>query len=142
MAGFGSIKGLIREHDFIIMDQLSHNCLQEGAMAATRNIQKFEHLNQDAMVELLRKTREKQPEGAILVITEGLFSMDSDSPDLNFYQKITKQYNAFLLIDCAHDFGHLGATGKGIYYPMQECGKCKTYRIYQMLFWLELAVNV
>jgi len=96
------------------MDQLSHNCLQEGAMAATRNIQKFEHLNQNAMMELLRKTREKEPDGAILVITEGLFSMDSDSPDLNFYQKITKQYNAFLLIDCAHDFGHLGAKGRGI----------------------------
>jgi glycine C-acetyltransferase len=41
MAGFGVIKGLIREHDFIIMDQLSHNCLQEGSNAATKNIKKF-----------------------------------------------------------------------------------------------------
>jgi glycine C-acetyltransferase len=39
--------------------------------------------------------------------------MDADSPDLVFYQKIAKQYNAFLLIDCAHDFGHLGEKGKG-----------------------------
>lgn len=90
MAGFGVIKGLIREHDFIIMDQLSHNCLQEGALAATSNIQKFKHLNQDGMVELLKKTRAQNPDSAILVITEGLFSMDSDSPDLVFYQKVTK----------------------------------------------------
>lgn len=41
--------------------------------------------------------------------------MDSDSPDLNFYQKITKKYNAFLLIDCAHDFGHLGLKGRGMW---------------------------
>ena len=41
MAGFGVIKGLIRENDFIIMDSISHNCLQEGSMAATKNIKKF-----------------------------------------------------------------------------------------------------
>jgi glycine C-acetyltransferase len=115
MAGFGVIKGLVREHDFIIMDQLSHNCLQEGSNAATKNIKKFEHLNQNAMVELLKQTRATNPDSAILVITEGLFSMDSDSPDLNFYQKITKQYDAFLLIDCAHDFGHIGEKGRGFW---------------------------
>lgn len=115
MAGYGVIKGLIREYDFIIMDQLSHNCLQEGSNAATKNIKKFEHLNQNAMVELLKETRKGNPDSAILVVTEGLFSMDSDSPDLNFYQKITKEYGAFLLIDCAHDFGHLGAKGRGMW---------------------------
>ena len=49
MAGFGAIKGLVREGDFIIMDQISHNCLQEGAFAATKNVRRFEHLNQQAM---------------------------------------------------------------------------------------------
>jgi glycine C-acetyltransferase len=115
MAGFGVIKGLIREYDFIIMDQLSHNCLQEGSNAATKNIKKFEHLNQQAMVDLLKDTRAKNPDSAILVITEGLFSMDSDSPDLNFYQKVTKEQDAFLLIDCAHDFGHIGEKGRGFW---------------------------
>jgi len=41
MAGYGVIKGLIREYDFVILDQLSHNCLQEGINAATKNIKKF-----------------------------------------------------------------------------------------------------
>jgi glycine C-acetyltransferase len=62
---------------------------------------------------MLKKTRENDPDNAIMVVTEGLFSMDSDSPDLNSYQKICKKYNAYLLIDCAHDFGHMGETGKG-----------------------------
>lgn len=39
------------------MDQLSHNCLQEGAYAATKNVTKFQHLNHQAMVEILQKTR-------------------------------------------------------------------------------------
>jgi glycine C-acetyltransferase len=115
MAGFGVIKGLVRPNDFIIMDHLSHNCLQEGANAATKNIKKFQHLNQVAMLEILAETRKQNPDSAILVVTEGLFSMDSDSPDLNFYQKATKEHNAFLLVDCAHDFGHLGERGRGVW---------------------------
>ncbi len=41
LAGFGVIKSLVKDQDHVIMDRLSHNCLQEGAMAATKNIHKF-----------------------------------------------------------------------------------------------------
>lgn len=69
LAGFGAIKALIREKDHVIMDQLSHNCLQEGSNAATKNVHKFRHLDHKAMVEVLRKTRENDKENAILVVT-------------------------------------------------------------------------
>jgi glycine C-acetyltransferase len=90
------------------MDQLSHNCLIEGANAATKNITRFEHLNHEALIAALKKTREQDPDNAILVITEGLFSMDADTPDLNLTQEVCKQYGAFMLLDCAHDFGCMG----------------------------------
>lgn len=134
MAGFGVIKALIRPSDHVIMDYVSHNCLQEGAISATKNIKKFAHLDQAEMLTMLKETREKDPHNAILVITEGLFSMDADYPDLVFYQKVTKQYNAYLLIDCAHDFGHLGATGKGTTLLSQEHGKCKDSLTFQTWF--------
>jgi len=67
------------------------------------------------MVEALIKTRESDPDNAILVVTEGLFSMDSDTPDIVETQKICKKYNAFLLIDCAHDLGCMGEGGKGMW---------------------------
>lgn len=60
------------------------------------------------MEKMLKEVRAKDPNNAILVVTEGLFSMDSDSPDLKAYQRICKLNNAYLLIDCAHDFGHIG----------------------------------
>lgn len=113
LAGFGVIKALIKSKDHVIMDQLSHNCLQEGANAATKNVQKFSHLKQDAMEKKLKETREKDQENSILVVTEGLFSMDADSPDLVAYQRICKKYGAYLLIDSAHDFGQSGQNGKG-----------------------------
>ena len=69
LAGFGAVKGLVKEHDFVIMDQLSHNCLQEGANAATKNVIKFPHLDTAAMESALKKTREANPEAGILVIT-------------------------------------------------------------------------
>ena len=40
--------------------------------------------------------------------------MDSDTPDLNLTQQVCKKYNAYLLIDAAHDFGCMGENGKGI----------------------------
>lgn len=125
MGGFGIINALVRPHDHVIMDYVSHNCLQEGVISATKNIRRFAHLDQDEMTQILKETREKDPDNAILVVTEGLFSMDADSPDLIYYQRVTKQYNAYLLIDCAHDFGHLGATGKGTSCLTQVPGNCK-----------------
>ena len=49
----------------------------------------------------------------MLVITEGLFSTDSDSPDLRAMQSTCREYNATLLVDVAHDFGSLGPEGSG-----------------------------
>lgn len=80
---------------------------------ATRNVHFFEHLNNEAAAEKIRAIRKKNPEAGILVVTEGLYSMDSDSPNLNELQKITKELDCTLLIDIAHDFGCLGAEGKG-----------------------------
>lgn len=61
----------------------------------------------------IKEIREKYPDEGIFVVTEGLFSMDADTADLVGLQKITKKYDAFLMIDCAHDFGCMGPTGKG-----------------------------
>jgi len=113
MAGYGVIRGLVRPYDHIVMDRLSHNCLQEGARASTKNIHATEHLNVKEMIEKVKEIRERDPENAILVVTESLFSMDSDTPDLVYLQKECKKYDAFLLIDMAHDLGAVGKNGLG-----------------------------
>ncbi|CAK56862.1 unnamed protein product (macronuclear) [Paramecium tetraurelia] len=115
LAGFGVIKGLIRPYDFVIMDELCHNCLTEGAFAATKNVSRVPHLSLEAMEKKLSETRTANPDACILVVTEGLFSMDSDYTDLVALQKLTMKYEAFLLIDCAHDFGCMGKSGKGVF---------------------------
>ncbi len=112
-AGFGVIRGLVRSADHIVMDTLSHTCLQEGANAATRNIYQFRHLDMEHCEKWLKTIRAKDTENGIMVVTEGLFSMDSDTPDLLAMQELCHQYNATLMVDVAHDLGALGETGRG-----------------------------
>lgn len=112
-AGFGVIKGLVRPNDHIVMDALSHACLQEGAQAATRNIHLFRHNQIEGARDKLAKIREKDAENGILVVTEGLFSMDSDTPDIKALQELAHEYGATLVVDVAHDLGNLGPTGRG-----------------------------
>jgi glycine C-acetyltransferase len=112
-AGFGVIKGLVRSADHIVMDSLAHTCLQEGAAAATKNISLFRHLQVDECRNKLKAIRAKDTENGIMVVTEGLFSMDSDTPDLAALQDLCREYNATLMVDVAHDLGSLGEDGRG-----------------------------
>ena len=112
-AGYGVIKGLVRSADHIVMDMLSHTCLQEGANAATRNIYQFRHLDMEHCRRWLATIRAKDTQNGIMVITEGLFSMDSDTPDLVAMQALCNEFNATLMVDVAHDLGALGTTGRG-----------------------------
>jgi glycine C-acetyltransferase len=112
-AGFGIIKGLVRTADHVVMDMLSHSCLQEGASAATNHVHLFRHLDNAYCRELLSNIRSKDTQNGILVVTEGLFSMDSDTPDLAALQALCHEFNATLVVDVAHDLGSLGEDGRG-----------------------------
>jgi len=112
-AGFGVVKGLVRSADHVVMDILSHSCLQEGAHAATNNVHLFRHLDNEYCRNVLAKIRAKDTANGILVVTEALFSMDSDTPDLVALQKLCREFNATLVVDVAHDLGCLGEDGRG-----------------------------
>jgi 7-keto-8-aminopelargonate synthetase-like enzyme len=112
-AGFGVIKALVRADDHVVMDGLAHSCLQEGAFAATRNVHLHGHLNITAARRHLARIRARDGESAILVVTESLFSMDSDTPDISALQDLAREFKATLLVDCAHDLGCLGEDGRG-----------------------------
>lgn len=113
MAGYGVVSALTTKNDIIIMDELCHNCLQHGAKSSGAKVHKIEHLNADEMCDKIVEIRKQNPTKGIVVITEGLFSMDSDSPDLDRIQKVSAQNKAVFVIDCAHDMFCLGEKGLG-----------------------------
>ena len=112
-AGYGSVQGFVRANDHVIMDILAHSCLQEGAKAATQNIHYHGHLNLDAMTRKLERIRASDQTNGILVVTESLFSMHSDTPDLGAMRSLCDRFGATLLVDCAHDLGSIGDDGLG-----------------------------
>ena len=112
-AGFAAVQGVVRPTDHVVMDVLAHSCLQEGARAATQNIHFHGHLNIEGLARRLQRIRATDKENGILVVTESLFSMHSDTPDIAALRAVCDEYNALLLVDCAHDFGCIGEDGLG-----------------------------
>lgn len=122
-AGYGVIKGLVRPADHVVMDGLSHACLQEGAYSATANVHLHGHLNLTSVRRHLKRIRGKDTTNGILVVTESLFSMDSDTPDLGALQDLCREYGATLLVDVAHDLGAMGPGGGGLIAEQGLLGK-------------------
>jgi 7-keto-8-aminopelargonate synthetase-like enzyme len=112
-AGAGVIKGLVRSNDHIVIDALAHACLQDGAAAATKNVHLFRHLETESARRWLAHIRAKDTTNGILLVTEGLFSMDSDTPNIGELVELAREYDATLMVDVAHDLGCLGEDGRG-----------------------------
>lgn len=112
LANLTLISHLIDEADAIFIDELSHNSLYCGAKASTPNVIVFNHNNTNHLRELLSDNRDKFRN--VLIVTEGLFSMDGDVVDLPALLAIKEQYDAWLMVDEAHSIGVLGKAGKGI----------------------------
>lgn len=123
-ACYGAIKVLVRRHDHVVMDELAHASLQEGARAATPNVHVFRHLSVDSLARRLKRIRAQSPQAGILVVTESLYSMDADVPDLRAHQALAHEHGATLLVDMAHDLGVLGEqTGRGALETQGMLGK-------------------
>jgi 7-keto-8-aminopelargonate synthetase-like enzyme len=122
-AAFGAITAFVQPDDHIVIDQFAHASLRQGANASGARITTNRHLDCAHVRELLAAIRSRDSANGILVVTEGLFSMDSDSPDLAALQHACHEYNATLLVDVAHDLGALGPGGGGALAAQGMLGK-------------------
>jgi 7-keto-8-aminopelargonate synthetase-like enzyme len=113
-AGFGVVAGLVRASDTIVIDRLAHNCLAEGARHATQDVKHFSHNDLASLEEALSRARSRNASNGLFVVAESLYSMDSDSPNLNDMLRLVRKYDAILILDVAHDFGAMGRTGLGL----------------------------
>jgi glycine C-acetyltransferase len=112
-AGYGAIAAFVRPRDYVVMDYLSHACLQQGAAAATPQVVHFNHNDAGDLCTRLADIRARSAHAGIMVVTEGLFSMDSDTPDIGALQDVCREHGATLLVDVAHDLGAMGPGGGG-----------------------------
>lgn len=109
------IDALTDRHDVIVYDKESHACILDGIRMHVGQTYSFKHNDPvDCEKQLIRaKKMSEKTGGGILVITEGVFGMDGQQGILKEITSLKKKYNFRLLIDDAHGFGYMGATGAG-----------------------------
>ena len=100
------------KRDAIFIDELAHNSIVAGANGAPAQVIKFRHNDFDHLEHLLARHREEYRN--VLVVVEGVYSMDGDTADLPRLLAIKEKYQVWLLVDEAHSLGVLGATGRGL----------------------------
>lgn len=103
---------LLGPGDLILHDEYIHNSALVGAQLSGARRMGFAHNDADALEDLLRRHR-AQFERVVIVI-EGLYSMDGDLPDLPRFVEIKRRHQAWLMVDEAHSFGVLGEHGLGL----------------------------
>ena len=98
--------------DLVLHDALSHNSLLQGAVLSGARRRPFPHNDWRAADELLGQMRGQYRR--VLVVIEGIYSMDGDFADLPRFVELAKRHKALLLVDEAHSIGVMGPRGRGI----------------------------
>lgn len=107
-----TIGSLFGPADLVVHDALIHNSALVGIQLSGATRRAFPHNDLAALDRLLVKERRQFER--VLIVVEGIYSMDGDFPDLPRLIEIKRRHKAILMIDEAHSFGVMGPTGKGI----------------------------
>jgi len=116
-SGYGvnaSVLGhLFGPEDFILYDELVHNSIVQGSMLSQATRRAFPHNDFDFVDTLLGEIRSDFRR--VVIVVEGVYSMDGDYPDLPRLLEVKRRHRALLYIDEAHSLGVMGASGRGIF---------------------------
>lgn len=123
------VDALVDRHDAIVYDSESHACIIDGARLHMGKRFVFPHNNMENLRVQLQRAKKLTDEtgGGILVITEGVYGMTGDQGNLKDIVALKKEFDFRLLVDDAHGFGTMGATGAGTH---QEQGVMDEVDVY------------
>jgi glycine C-acetyltransferase len=112
-ANSGAIPALLREGDVVISDELNHGSIIDGIRLTKAERMIYKHKDMGELEAKLKEAQAKNPK-RIMIITDGVFSMDGDIAPLDKIVKLADDYNACVYVDDAHGDGVLGENGRGI----------------------------
>ncbi|UWY29093.1 pyridoxal phosphate-dependent aminotransferase family protein [Flavobacterium sp. TR2] len=114
-ANLGFFSAVPQENDVVLHDELCHASIKDGiAMSKAKS---FPFIHND--FEDLENHILKFPNSTIYIVTETVFSMDGDSPNLEELAQLSEKYNCYLVIDEAHTVGVFGEKGEGLTQHLQ-----------------------
>jgi len=106
----GVISSLIDRKDVVILDNLDHACILDGARLSFGRVLKYKHNDMDSLEERLRSVG---PDKAPMIVVDGVFSMEGDVADLPSIVELKRRFGARLMVDDAHGIGVMGEHGRG-----------------------------
>ncbi|WP_454913115.1 8-amino-7-oxononanoate synthase [Stutzerimonas chloritidismutans] len=109
MANLAAVTALVGQGDTVLQDRLNHASLLDAGLLSGARFSRYLHNDAESLAKRLEKAS-----GNTLVVTDGVFSMDGDLAELPAICATAKQRGAWVMVDDAHGFGPLGATGAGI----------------------------
>lgn len=112
-ANIGFFSSVPQRGDVILYDEFIHASIRDGIQLSNAKSFKFSHNDLENLEERILHFISNE-NSDIYVVTESVFSMDGDSPDLVKVSEICKKHNAFLIIDEAHAIGVFGKNGCGL----------------------------
>lgn len=106
----GVIGALLGRNDYVILDELDHACVFEGARLSFAKTLKYRHNNMESLEKVLQNCDRDRIK---LIVTDGVFSMDGDIANLKVMAELAEKYNATIMVDDAHALGVIGKNGSG-----------------------------
>lgn len=109
LACMSTISGIARKGDLLLMDKLNHASLKTGAKTCSASVVYFKHNDFEDAERIIKKHKFNR----LILVIEGIYSMDGDIGNLPVARKLCDKYKGLLVIDEAHSLGTLGKTGRG-----------------------------
>ena len=109
-ANLGLISGLVGRGDVVVLDKLDHASIVDGAKMSHGETVRFNHGD---LAGLERKLQALEPSTGIMIVVDGVYSMEGDIADVPGLLKVAQRFGAALAVDDAHAVGVLGPKGDG-----------------------------
>lgn len=113
-ANFAVLTTLPQRGDLLVLDQLVHASIHEGARAGRAEFRFSAHNDANSVEDMIRTWRSQGGRGRIWIVAESLYSMDGDFAPLDALNAIADRHDAFLMVDEAHATGVFGPAGRGL----------------------------
>jgi 8-amino-7-oxononanoate synthase len=113
-ANFAVLTTLPQKGDLLVLDQLVHASIHEGASAGRAEFRFFAHNDPNSVEQVIRSFRTEGGRGRIWIVAESLYSMDGDFAPLEALVAIADRHDAYLMVDEAHATGVFGEQGRGL----------------------------
>lgn len=113
-ANVGFFSSVPQKGDLILYDELCHASIRDGIQLSNAKSYKFKHNDFEDLEKRLRQAQSDSLISEVYIVTETVFSMDGDCPNMEELVAVSEKYNCYLVVDEAHSLGVFGEYGEGL----------------------------